>query len=39
MPGCLTARLAPDEEGLPLPHESNVHQRRRHSSNRLSQLW
>ena len=38
MPGCLSARLKPDEEGLLLPYESNVHQRRRHSSDRLSKL-
>ena len=38
MPGCLSARLKPDDEGLLLPYESNVHQRRRHSSDRLSKL-
>jgi hypothetical protein len=31
MPGCLSARLRPDEEGLPLPYDSNMHQRRRRS--------
>jgi len=31
MPGCLSARLKADEEGLLLPYESNVHQRRRRS--------
>jgi hypothetical protein len=31
MPGCLSARLTPDEEGLPLPHESSTHQRRQRS--------
>jgi hypothetical protein len=38
MPGCLSARLTPDEEGLHLPYESRMHQRRRHSSDRLSKL-
>ena len=36
MPECLSARLRPDEAGLPLPDDSNMHQRRRHSSDRLS---
>jgi len=36
MPGCLSARLKPDEEGLLLPYESRMHQRRRRS--RASQL-
>ena len=31
MPGCLSARLRPDEEGLPLPYDSNMHQRRQRS--------
>ena len=31
MLGCLSARLGPDEEGLPLPYDSNMHQRRRRS--------
>ena len=31
MPGCLSARLTPDEEGLPLSDDSNMHQRRQRS--------
>ena len=31
MPGYLSARLRPDEKGLPLPYDSNMHQRRRRS--------
>ena len=38
MPGCLSARLTPDEEGLHLPYESRMHQRRRHRSDTLGKL-
>jgi len=40
MPGCLSARLKPDDEGLLLPYESNVHQRRRRSrTGQLKLIW